>query len=99
MRSLCRGFASLRRGAFTEPNCVGRKKEGRGKIIPRPSTILRLRLTASPSAASVQPHLLVTTTHWDHLLPLVPPWPPPGTISRAVRLLAPRATVARTDAK
>jgi len=47
---------------------------------------LRLRLTASPSAASDQPHLLVTTTHWDHLLPLVPPRPAPGTIARRVRL-------------
>src|SRR5439155_16632980 len=58
---------------------------------------LRLRLTASPSAASDQPHLLVTTTHWDHLLPLVSPRPTPGTISEAGRALAPRATVARTS--
>src|SRR5947199_470243 len=57
---------------------------------------LRLRLTASPSAASRQPHLLVTTTHWDHLLPLKPPRSPPGT-SRRQQALAPRATLARSD--
>src|SRR6476646_7077450 len=75
--------------------CAKRKAPGRS---PGAFYDLRLRLTASPSAASDQPHL-VTTTHWDHLLPLAPPRPAPGTNAEAGRALAPRATIARADAE
>src|SRR5436853_3265546 len=61
-------------------SAAGLAQKGRPRVdTPGAFYDLRLRLTASPSAASDQPHLLVTTTHLDHLLPLATPRPAAGT--------------------
>jgi hypothetical protein len=59
--------SSRPRTRLTSSKCGNAKKEGPGAIDRGAFYVLRLSLTASPSAASSQPHL-VTTTHWDHLL-------------------------------